>query len=425
MGEHDMTIDVATVELNASTPLAERARDLVPLFDRHAAFADENSLLAPEAVTALHEAGLLKMWVPTDLGGFELSPRQSLEVIALTSYGDSSAGWVQMAASLSIGTAGSYLGETAIKELFGEGRYPVIAGQGTAPGTARTVDGGFRLTGSWSFASGLRHGDHIHTLGIIEDTGEARIFVVPVENADLKLDSWDVMGLRGTGSIDYTITDAFVPEDYSHFAFTREPLHGGSLYRLGIIGIAVVCHSGWATGVGRRLLDELSALVRSKRGRPGSLADSDAFRIGLAKTEGRFRAAIALVDSDAFRINLAKTEARFRAAVALVGESWADVEASIEAGRAITVRQDTLVRIALGNITDALADVASFVYLSGGTTALRKGSPIERLVRDVHAGTQHITSGPGMWRAAGEELVGAGENKQWVLLDLVDTAPPA
>ena len=402
MGDPDMTIDVATVELGASTPLAESAKELIPLLDEHAAFADENSLLAPEVVAALHEAGLLKMWVPTELGGFELAPRNALEVIALTSYGDSSAGWVQMAACLSIGTAGSYLGETAIKELFGEGRYPVIAGQGTAPGTAKTVEGGFRLTGSWSFASGLRHGDHIHTLGIIEDTGEARIFVVPVENADLKLDSWDVMGLRGTGSIDYTITDAFVPEDYSHFAFTREPLHGGSLYRLGIIGIAVVCHSGWATGVGRRLLDELSALVRTKRGRPGSLADSDAFRIGLAKAEARFRAAIALVDS-----------------------AWADVETSIAAGQAITVRQDTMVRVALGNITDALADVANFVYLSSGTTALRKSSPIERLVRDVHAGTQHVTSGPGMWRAAGEELLGASAGKHWVLLDLVDSGPPA
>ena len=175
---------------------------------------------------------------------------------------------------------------------------------------------------------------------------------MPVEKAELFPDSWDVMGLRGTGSIDYTITDAFVPEDYTHFAFTREPLHGGSLYRLGIIAIAVVCHSGWAMGVGRRLLDELSALVRTKTGRPGSL-----------------------VESDAFRIDLAKTEARFRAAVALVNESWADVESSIDAGQEITVRQDTLVRIALGNITDALADVASFVYLSGGTTALRKRQP--------------------------------------------------
>jgi len=127
-----------------------------------------------------------------------------------------------------------------------------------------------------------------------------------------------------------------------------------------------------------------------------------------------------LVDSDAFKTDYAKTEARFRAAVALVHQAWADVEASTNDGHEITVRQDTMIRIALGNITATLADVANFVYLSGGTTALRKSSPIERIVRDVHAGTQHITSGPGMWRAAGEELIGAGEGKHWVLLDLVD-----
>ena len=149
-------------------------------------------------------------------------------------------------------------------------------------------------------------------------------------------------------------------------------------------------------GVGRRLLDELSELVRSKQGRPGSL-----------------------VDSDAFKTDFAKTEASFRAAAALVREAWADVEASVQQGHEITVRQDTLIRIALGNITGALADVANFVYLSSGTTALRKSSPIERIVRDVHAGTQHVTSGPGMWRAAGEELVGATEGRHWVLLDLV------
>ncbi len=388
--------------LTAGTPLAERAKALIPLLDEHAAYADANCKLAPEVVAAYDEAELFKMWVPKELGGFELGPLDSLEVLALTSYGDPSAGWVQMAGSLSIGVAGSYLGETAVKELFGEGRSPVIAGQGTAPGTATTVDGGYLLSGSWSFASGLRQGAHIHPLGILQETGAPRIFVVPVDKAELALDSWDVMGLRGTGSIDYTLTDVFVPEDYCHFAFTREPLHGGSLYRLGIIGLAVVCHSGWASGVGRRLLDELTELVRTKRGRPGSLADSDAFRT-----------------------DFAKTEARFRAAVALVRESWADVEASVDAGQAVSVRQDTLVRIALGNITNALADVANFVYLSGGTTALRKSSPIERIVRDVHAGTQHVTSGPGMWRAAGQELIGPSEGKQWVLLDLVDAAPPA
>jgi alkylation response protein AidB-like acyl-CoA dehydrogenase len=383
--------------LTASTPLAEKAKNLVPLLDAHAAFADTEGELAPEVIDAYRETGLLNMWVPKELGGSELGPLDSLEVLALTAYGDASAGWVQMAGSLSIGVAGSYLGETAVKDLFGSGGSPVIAGQGTAPGTAKTVEGGYLLTGKWSFASGLKHGDHIHTLGIIEETGEPRIFVVPVENAVLEWDSWDVMGLRGTGSIDYSINGAFVPEDYCHFAFTREPLHGGPLYKLGIIGMAVVCHSGWAMGVGRRLLDELQALVHAKQGRPGSL-----------------------VDSDAFRIDLAKTEARFAAAGAFVREAWGEVESAVMEGRDVTVRQDTRIRIALGNITNALADVANFVYLSGGTTALRRGSPIERLVRDVHAGTQHITSGPGMWKAAGEELLELDPNKQWVLLDLVD-----
>jgi alkylation response protein AidB-like acyl-CoA dehydrogenase len=382
--------------LVATTPLAARAKALIPVLDAGAVYADLHGQLAPDVIEAFAGAGLFRMWVPEELGGFELGPRDSLEVLALTAYADPSAGWVHMAGSLAVGVAGSFLGETAVKELFGAGQCPVIAGQGTAPGRATSVDGGYLLTGSWSFASGLKHGDHIHTLGIIAETGEPRIFVVPVEKAELFPDSWDVMGLRGTGSIDYTMSDVFVPEDYTHFAFTREPLHGGSLYRLGIIGLAVVCHSGWATGVGRRLLDELIELVRTKYGRPGSLAQSDAFRT-----------------------DLAKTEARFRAAVAFVGSAWADVEASVAAGDEITPRQDTLIRIALGNITAALADVANFVYLSGGTTALRKSSPIERLVRDVHAGTQHITSGPGMWRAAGEELVGAGEHKHWVLLDLV------
>lgn len=383
--------------LHASTPLAERAKEIVGLLDQHATFADQQGRLAPEVVEAYRVAELTKMWVPKELGGSELSPLQALEVLSLTAFGDASAGWVHMAASLAVGVAGSYLGETAVEELFGNGGNPVIAGQGTAPGVAKTVEGGYSLTGKWSFGSGLKHGDHIHTLAIIEETGEPRIFVVPVEKAVLFQDSWDVMGLRGTGSIDYTITDAFVPEDYTHFAFTREPKHGGSLYGLGIIGLAVVCHSGWAMGVGQRLLDELSELVRSKTGRPGSLADSDAFKI-----------------------DFAKADANFRAAGAFVREAWAEVEASTAEGQAITVRQDTLVRTALGNITNALGELANFVYLSGGTTALRKGSPIERLVRDVHAGTQHVTSGPGMWISAGAELVGGGAGKHWVLLDLVD-----
>jgi indole-3-acetate monooxygenase len=86
----------------------------------------------------------------------------------------------------------------------------------------------------------------------------------------------------------------------------------------------------------------------------------------------------------------------------------------------MSVRQHTLVRLALTNATNALAAVSEFVYLAGGTTALRRGT-IQRLVRDVHAGTQHVTSSPAVWATCGRELVGLAEGKRWQFLDLVDT----
>jgi alkylation response protein AidB-like acyl-CoA dehydrogenase len=336
------------------------------------------------------------MWTPKELGGLELDPVQSLDVLAILAYGDASAGWVVMAANLAIGTAGSYLGESAVSELFAGGKYPVIAGQGTRPGTAHRVDGGYQLTGSWSFGSGLLHSTHTHSLAIIAETGEARIFVTPVEQANLKLDSWNVMGLRGTGSVDYTIEGVFVPDAYSHNAFVTEPMRGGAIFRSGIMGFAEICHSGWAAGVGRRLLDELAALIAQKAGRPGSLSGSDSFQE-----------------------KYARLEASYRAGRALVYETWSDVTRTIAAGSPLSVRQHTMIRLALGHITQALADVANGVYLLSGTAGLRRGT-IERLVRDVHAGTQHITSAPGMWQAAGRELAGLARGKHWVLLDLVD-----
>ncbi|MGZ7011315.1 MAG: acyl-CoA dehydrogenase family protein [Ilumatobacteraceae bacterium] len=381
--------------LTEQSILAERAKALVPMLDQEAEFADTHGELSPTVVEALHREGLLKIWVPEKLGGAELDPVRSLEVLENLSYGDASAGWVTMAANLSIGTAGAYLSDHAVAELWGDGKQPVIAGQGTRPGTAKTVAGGHSLSGSWSFGSGLKHSSHVHSLGIIEETGEPRIFVTPIESVNL-IDNWDVLGLCGTGSIDYTMDSVFVPDGWSHFAVTAVPERGGSLYGLGIIGFAVTCHSGWAMGVGRRMLDELAELVHSKAGRPGAQADNSAFQQGYAQSE-----------------------AGFRAARAFVLEAFTDASKSLYAGDTLSVRQHTLLRLALANITRELHEVASFVYLAAGTTALRRGT-LQRLFRDVHAGTQHVTSGPAVWQTCGRELVGIAEGKHWQFLDLVD-----
>jgi alkylation response protein AidB-like acyl-CoA dehydrogenase len=262
-----------------------RAKRVGALAREHATRSEELGKLDDPVVEALHKQGLLGMWVPKPVrGGLELDPVASLEVIENVSYGDPSAGWVLMAASLAIGTGAAYLKDDAVEELFGGSRLPVIAGQGTRPGIAKPTNGGFNLTGSWSFASGIKHGTHIHTLGLIEGTNEARIFVLPVGKAKL-IDNWDVLGLRATGSIDYTTDNVFVPEAYTHPATTETPLRGGNLFRIGIIGFAAICHSGWACGIGRRVLDELIAVVAEKAGRPGTLADSASFQEQLAEKE--------------------------------------------------------------------------------------------------------------------------------------------
>jgi alkylation response protein AidB-like acyl-CoA dehydrogenase len=380
----------------ANADLPERARRVGALANEHADYGDEHGKLAQEVVDALHREQLYGMWVPQPLGGSELGPVRSLEVIESLAHGDPSAGWVLMAAALAIGTGGAYLADDAVAELFGGKRMPVIAGQGTRPGNAKPVKGGFELTGSWSFASGIKHGTHIHTLGLIEGTHDARIFVLPVEKATL-IENWDVMGLRGTGSIDYKIESVFVPEGYTHPALAETPKRGGSVYSMGIIGFATICHSGWACGIGRRLLDELADYVRVRGGRAGTQAASETFLEGYAKAEGTYRAARALVF-----------------------ETWQDVEAALDSGAPLSVRQHTLMRLAMTHVTWAAHEVAMFVYKAAGTTALRSGT-LQRLFRDMHAGTQHVVASPPVFRAIGTELAGLAPDNRWRFLELVAT----
>lgn len=384
-----------TTNQDTGADAVARARALQGLVDEQAEASEELGQLTQEIDDALHEARLYGMWVPKSLGGLELDPISSLEVIEAVSYGQPSAGWVLMAAGLSVGTGAAYLSDDAAQELFSGDRFTIIAGQGTRPGTAKQVEGGLEISGNWSFASGIKHSSYIHTAVIVEETGEFRICVVPVEKATLDDDSWDVLGLRATGSIDYTMENVFVPEGFSHPGLIQESPRGGVFYKLGIIQIALICHSGWAIGTGRRVLDELAKMAQSKAGRPGQIAESDAFQTGFAETE-----------------------AKFRAARAFIFEAWRDAWATLESGEELSTRQSTLLRVALSHATWTLFDISHFAYRNGGTTALRAGT-MQRLFRDVHAGTQHITSAPGVIKAAGKELAGLAPDGQWVFLDIV------
>lgn len=366
-----------------------------------AARADETGELTEKMVAALHETGAFKVGLPAEIGGYEFSPTQLIDTIVKLSYVDASTGWAFMAVQLATGTTAAYLDPDTVHALFPNvagGEFPLMAGQGTRPGTATRVEGGYRLTGRWSFASGVAMASHVHSAGFCAETGQALVFTTPRDQVRF-LGNWDVLGLRATGSVDYAIDDVFVPDNYAYDNLTTEPRVGGAVFRLGIMNLANICHTAWAIGVGRRLLDELRSFAVSRTGTPRTP-----------------------VDTDVFHTEFARAEAKLRAATAWAREVWTDNERILDRGEHLDLQQETLTRLALNNCTWSVHEVGQMVYKWATTTALRDG-PLQRLFRDLHAGTQHITSGPAVLGNCGKWLAGLAPDAEWVFLDLKENAP--
>lgn len=381
----------------ASVPediLAE-VEKIAPIVRDGATYADREGRLRDDVVEALHAAGVFGIWVPKELGGAELDPVSSLKVVQTLAENDPSAAWVTMAAALATGTGGAYLGDEAVETIFSAEQFPVISGQGTRPGAARSVEGGYRLSGDWGFASGIKHGQWIHTLGVIEETGEPRIFVVPVEKAELKPESWNVLGLRGTGSLDYSIRDVYVPESYTHSGTTVTPLRGGHLFTIGVMHFALIGHMAWALGMSRRLLDELKNRVHAKAGRPGTMAEN-----------ARFHSTYGLL------------EAKYLAAKAFIYDTWQEATAEIERGGALSVDQKTRLRLSLYHATWSAEEISNEVHKLAGTQAIWP-SAIQQYFRDMHTGTQHVTSAFPVPENCGKVLAGLAPGHDWLYMDVV------
>ncbi len=376
--------------------VAQRLDETTEMIASNAEKGEELGRLTEEVAQALHDTGAFKIGIPHDLGGYEFSPRQVIETIAKVSYADASAGWSFMALQMVTGTTGAYLGADGARDLFPDvdgGRYALIAGQGTRLGKAVRAEGGYRISGHWSFASGIAHASHIHTAALCEETGQALVFTFPKEQARL-VDNWDVMGLRATSSIDYICEDLFVPDSHVYEVTTMDARNGGAIYRMGLANMSGICHTGWALGVGRRMLDEMKVLAAKKTGTPG-----------------------ASVDTGQFYAEYARAEATLRTARAWAMEVWEDNEATLDAGDLLTTEQETLTRLMLNTTTWSVHEVGQTVYKWAATAALRRGD-LQRFFRDLHAGTQHITSGPVVLQNCGKWLSGLAPNARWAFLDL-------
>lgn len=380
----------------------ERARALAPLIESHAARAEELRTLPPESVRALAGAGLFRFGLPGELGGEDADFSTAIEVWEVIARADGSAGWTLMANGSGSAAAAAFLSDEAVAKIFGGDAAATVGGQFAPRGLGQREGDGWRVTGSFSFGSGSGHSRYVSAGFIPMENGaprmlasglpDMRVGFVPREQIEFT-DNWNTLGLRGTGSYDYEVRSALIPDGFHFGLFDREPRRGGekfrAVFRLNMMMMTAAGHAAWALGLGRRALDEARAMAstRQRMGDPTALAGRLTFQRGF-------------IDA----------EARLRAARLLVLDSFAAVQRAAERGVVESGEQRAMVRAATVLATDAAREACDFAHLRAGTVAIRSGSALERCFRDIHTGSQHAFIGEKVMTDAASVLLGTAEN---------------
>jgi alkylation response protein AidB-like acyl-CoA dehydrogenase len=404
-----MNKPIARIENVANIPASEfhaRLDRLLPMIEAQADEAESVSHLTDEVNHALRASGLYTMLLPKEVGGPELSHFDAMTLIERLSYAHASAGWCALASIMEGAVMAIFIAEEGIRKVFANGPDLTMAGNGVPRGFAREVDGGYMIRGHWAYGSAIYHADWIHTGCFLTDpktgemlmgpNGQPKIIITHHPRSTIKLlGNWDVLGLRATGSFDYTIADAeelFVPS-YLTYGFDMEaPLRGNAQGYLGLPGYSAWAHTGWGLGVGRRILDELVKVIVPRR---------DVF--GMSR------------DSASFKFQFAQAEARYRAARALTYETWRGISETCARGERPTLEQMTMVKLGLRHLHDVISDVGTFAHRAARGASLHN-TVMQRFYRDIHSGTQHILMADQMIEECGRALMGqTAPGAQWTV----------
>jgi indole-3-acetate monooxygenase len=371
----------------------ERARSFVPELAAAAAEIERQRELPEPVVAAMVERGFFRMLLPRSLGGAELLPAPYVRVVEEIAKGDASAAWcLNQGAGCSMTAA--YLDPAAAKEVFGGPRG--ILAWGPGPGKARIVEGGYRVTATWSFASGSHNatwlGCHVPIYDengkqLLHPDGSAviRTPVFPKSCAEMT-DIWQVIGLRGTGSDKFSITDLFVPAAYvaarDDDSTRRE---SGLLYRFSSLQLYASGFAAVAMGIARSTLEAFVELARDKV---------------------PFRGRSALRDNNVVQSQVAKAEARLRAARAFLYQSLEEITAEVERKGHITLDQRMTIRLASTFAIHQSMSVVDTAYHAAGSTAIFAENPFERRFRDIHTVSQQLQGRQEHFETVGQYLLG-------------------
>jgi alkylation response protein AidB-like acyl-CoA dehydrogenase len=362
-----------------------------------AAAADDierNRELPAPIISALIENGLFRLLQPRALGGAELDPMTYIRLIEEIARHDASTGWcVEQANGCSM--AAAFLDPEVALEIFGP-RDGIVAWGPVGPAELRVVPGGFRLTGAWNFASGSHHASWLgaHVVAVGPDGAPLRrpdgaeilrTLLFPKSCATMT-DIWHVVGLRGTGSDRYSVTDLFIPERHT---LLRDPdvppRQPGRLYcfsssNLYASGVAAV-----ALGIARGMIGDFTALATEKVPRGASQR---------------------LCENQVIQSQLAQAEARLRSARAFLLSGFAEIWDEVGVTGELTLEQNTIIRLASTWAIHQAREVVNSLYHGAGATAIFDNRPFERRFRDMHTVLQQAQGRQAHYETIGRVLFG-------------------
>jgi alkylation response protein AidB-like acyl-CoA dehydrogenase len=331
---------------------------------------DHERRLPDRVFDALADAGLFRLWLPEALGGPQLSPFEFMTVVEAAAALDGSIGWL-VGNGGGMSRAGAFVTEGIARKWFDQPRAFIVASTG-AVGEAIAVDGGYLVSGRWPFGSGAPHATVF--MGLANVSGQStQISCYMDREAVVVHDTWNVSGLRATGSYNFEAREVFVPKSNTHHSSTPEQFQPGAIYRLPVGSMFAWTVACVPLGIARGAISTFAKLAAAKK---------------------RQATTAMLRDRETVQKIVGQAEAMHGAARAFLIDTMMELIDVVEVGSEPTLRARAVFRAACTNAGESAVRIVQLLAAEAGAVSIFESCPLERAVRDVHAASHHIAMTP-------------------------------
>src|SRR4051794_38951413 len=364
----------------AYAAMLARAKAMVPQLRERAARTEQLRRLPPETERVLHDAGLFRIVQPKRVGGSEFDYVALVDFAEAIGLADASAAW-NLANLSSHHLMLGMFDASAQDKVWKQDADALIASSFVFPaGRARRVEGGYVLSGRWPFSSGVDSSEWNMLAGIVFSDDEAdgveyRIFLLPKRDYRI-VDTWHASGLRGTGSNDVEVDEAFAAEamtlevaDVAGGPTPGSVVNPNALYALPVFSLFPYVLSGVALGNAQACLDDYIEIARHR-----------------ASTYNRAR----LADLQSTKIKITEASARIDAARLIMRTTCIQAMSDARAGHIPDMAAKTKARRDGAYSVNLCTEAVSLLFAASGARGLYTSGALQRQFRDASAINSHI-----------------------------------